>query len=90
MHDVLDTGAARGLFGDLVQELGGLDLFVYCSGMMQDIEPDEYDTEKDLAQLAVQPGRILIVHRAWAPGEDEADGPQLLELAQGYVKGEDT
>ena len=48
VHDVLRAEQAAGLFEQLVRELGGLDLFVYAVGIMPKIEPDEYDTEKDL------------------------------------------
>lgn len=52
-HDVANHGEVPALFEELVRELGGLDLLVYAAGIMPAIEPDEYDTEKDLAILDV-------------------------------------
>lgn len=52
-HDVLDTGDVPELFERLVRELGGLDLFIYASGIMPEVGPTEYDTAKDLEQIAV-------------------------------------
>ncbi len=55
-HDVTDAAAAPGVFDELVSELGGLDLFVYAAGVMPDVGPEEYDTEKDLAMIDVNLG----------------------------------
>jgi NAD(P)-dependent dehydrogenase (short-subunit alcohol dehydrogenase family) len=52
-HDVLDTDDVAELFERLVRDLGGLDLFVYASGIMPAVELDEYDTAKDLEQIAI-------------------------------------
>jgi len=52
-HDVLDTDEVPELFERLVRELGGLDLFVYATGVMPVVELDEYDTAKDLEQIAI-------------------------------------
>ncbi len=58
-HDVSDTDAVPALFEELVRELGGLDLFVFAAGIMPAVEPDEYDSEKDLAMLAVNLGGCI-------------------------------
>lgn len=52
-HDVQNHGEVPALFEELVRELGGLDLFVFAAGIMPEIEPDEYSTDKDLAILDV-------------------------------------
>ena len=52
-HDVTDVDAVPELFERLVRELGGLDLLVYAAGIMPGVEPEEYDTAKDLAMLDV-------------------------------------
>jgi NAD(P)-dependent dehydrogenase (short-subunit alcohol dehydrogenase family) len=58
-HDVTATNEIPELFERVVRELGGLDLFVYAAGIMPKIGRDEYDTEKDLAQLAVNVGGCI-------------------------------
>lgn len=52
-HDVLDAAAVPELFETVVRELGGLELFIYAAGVMPEVGPEEYDTEKDFKQLAV-------------------------------------
>jgi len=52
-HDVTDVASIPALFEQVVRELGGLDLAIYAAGIMPTIEADEYDTEKDLAQVEV-------------------------------------
>jgi short-subunit dehydrogenase len=59
VHDVRDTEAIPALFEELVRELGGLDLMIYAAGIMPSVEPDEYDTEKDLAMLSVNLGGCI-------------------------------
>jgi short-subunit dehydrogenase len=46
-HDVKDYASIPQLFQDLTQELGGLDLIIYSSGVMPKIGADEYDFAKD-------------------------------------------
>jgi len=58
-HDVTATAEVPGLFEELVRELGGLDLLVYAAGIMPEVAPDEFDTEKDLAILAVNTGGCM-------------------------------
>jgi short-subunit dehydrogenase len=52
-HDVTDVGAAPGLVERVARELGGLDLVVYCAGVMHSVAFEEYDTDKDLEMLRV-------------------------------------
>lgn len=52
-HDVRDTEAVPALFAEMTQQLGGLDLIVYASGIMPKVAPDEYSTQKDADQIAV-------------------------------------
>jgi len=52
-HDVRNPGEAAGLFAELTEELGGMDLVVYAAGVMPAVEPDEFDTEKDRAMVEV-------------------------------------
>jgi decaprenylphospho-beta-D-erythro-pentofuranosid-2-ulose 2-reductase len=52
-HDVKDFGAVSELFQTIVQDLGGLDLIVYASGVMPYVAHDEYDIEKDAEMIAV-------------------------------------
>ena len=41
------------MFSELVEELGGLDFICYAAGVMADVGPDEYPTDKDLKILQV-------------------------------------
>src|SRR5438105_3237141 len=41
-HDVKDYGEAPALFDRIVADLGGLDLFVYCAGIMPRVDEGEY------------------------------------------------
>lgn len=52
-HDVVRADEVPELFERIVRELGGLELVIYAAGVMPKIGLKEYDTEKDLAQLAV-------------------------------------
>jgi len=58
-HDVLASSEVPGLFERIVRELGGLDLFVYAAGIMSEVGPDEYDTNKDLNMLAINTGGCI-------------------------------
>ena len=52
-HDVTDYASIPGLLQQLVEKLGGLDLFIYNTGALQFVRPDEYDFEKDRAMMEV-------------------------------------
>ncbi|MBL8862270.1 MAG: SDR family NAD(P)-dependent oxidoreductase [Planctomycetes bacterium] len=58
-HDAARAHEVPELFAALVGELGGLDLLVYAAGIMPKVGPAEYDTEKDLDQLAVNVGGCI-------------------------------
>ena len=59
VHDVHDFDAVPELFDALVRELGGVDLVVFAAGIMPKTGRDEYDTAKDLDQLAVNLGACI-------------------------------
>ncbi|HEY3782200.1 MAG TPA: SDR family NAD(P)-dependent oxidoreductase [Fimbriimonadaceae bacterium] len=50
-HDVREYDKVPALFQEITKQLGGLDLFIYSSGVMPDVEMDEYDFDKDRAIL---------------------------------------
>ena len=52
-HNVKDVAAVPALFSQITQQLGGLDLIVYASGIMPHIGPDEYDAGKDAEIIAI-------------------------------------
>jgi decaprenylphospho-beta-D-erythro-pentofuranosid-2-ulose 2-reductase len=52
-HDVRSYDEAGPLFDRIVEELGGLDLLIYNSGVMPDVEEHEYNFEKDRLMLEV-------------------------------------
>lgn len=56
VHDVAEPADVPALFEELVRELGGLELLIYAAGIMPAGPPDGYDTEQDLAQIAVNLG----------------------------------
>jgi NAD(P)-dependent dehydrogenase (short-subunit alcohol dehydrogenase family) len=59
VHDVQRADLVPELFERIVRELGGLDLLVYAAGIMPKVGPREYDTQKDLDQLAVNVGGCM-------------------------------
>jgi len=58
-HDVNAIDEIPGLFETIIKDLGGLDLYVYAAGVMPDVEPEEYDTEKDLLMVDVNLGGAI-------------------------------
>jgi short-subunit dehydrogenase len=52
-HDVRELKEVAPLFDRICDELGGLDLVVYASGVMPEIEEGEYDTDKDRSMVEV-------------------------------------
>ena len=58
-HDVTDIGDVRRVFEELVRELGGCDLVIYAAGIMTPVEPQEYDTAKDLKILDVNTAGMI-------------------------------
>ena len=47
-HDVLNTADVPGLFEKICKDLGGLDLFIFSTGVMPVLPDDMYDTASDL------------------------------------------
>lgn len=58
-HDVHEFDAVPELFAELARELGGVDLVVFAAGVMPKLARDEYDTAKDIDQLAVNLGACI-------------------------------
>jgi decaprenylphospho-beta-D-erythro-pentofuranosid-2-ulose 2-reductase len=52
-HDVRRTEEIPALFQDICGQLGGLDMIVYAAGVMPEVGPEEFDTEKDLQMIDV-------------------------------------
>lgn len=52
-HDARATDQVPALLSDVLTQLGGLDLFVYCAGVYHRIGDEEYDSAKDLDIVAV-------------------------------------
>ena len=52
-HDVRDAQAVPALLERIAREQHGVHLLVYAAGIMPGVGPQEYDTEKDLEQIAV-------------------------------------
>jgi len=53
IHDVLDTGKVRGLLGDAISQLGGLDNLIFVSGILHIVNWREFELEKELQMLEV-------------------------------------
>jgi decaprenylphospho-beta-D-erythro-pentofuranosid-2-ulose 2-reductase len=53
VHDVRQTGEIESLFEECCRLLGGLDLIVYCAGVMPSVALDEFNFEKDSAMIDV-------------------------------------
>ena len=52
-HDVTALDQIPAMLQTLVKDMGGLDLFVDCAGVMPKVEINEFDLEKDQHMLAV-------------------------------------
>lgn len=52
-HDVTDYESVPALLQEICRDLGGLDLFIYASGTLPRVAPDEYSFEKDSAMVSV-------------------------------------
>ena len=50
-HDVSHTDEVPPLFQNILRDLGGIDLVVYCAGQQLRVAPAEYDFAKDQAML---------------------------------------
>lgn len=51
--DVLDYASTPALFDRIVEDLSGLDLFIYNAGVMPPVEESEYNFDKDRQMLEV-------------------------------------
>jgi short-subunit dehydrogenase len=60
-HDVRDFDATPALFDRIVEDLGGLGMLVYSSGVLPSISPTEYDFAKDREAVEVN----LLGMMAW-------------------------
>ena len=52
-HDVVNTSEVPELFLEITKQLGGLDLFVYNSGVMPDVDSHEFNFAKDMDMVNV-------------------------------------
>ena len=52
-HDVANTAEAAALFQQMTLDIGGLDLFIYCAGVMPEVGPEEFSFAKDKAMIDV-------------------------------------
>lgn len=52
VHDVTQFETIPAFFQRLLKDLGGIDAFVYCAGVMPKVEINEFDLEKDRQMLA--------------------------------------
>ncbi len=52
-HDVTDFDTVPSLFQDVCHQLGGLDLIIYCAGVMPDVGPTEFSFAKDQSMIDV-------------------------------------
>jgi NAD(P)-dependent dehydrogenase (short-subunit alcohol dehydrogenase family) len=58
-HDVTDTAGVQAAFTQLASEIENVELFVYAAGVMPEVGPTEYNTQKDLQQVAVNLGGAM-------------------------------
>ena len=79
VHDVSDVDAAEGLFAKIETELGPVDELHYVAGVMPDIEPDEFDLDKDRQQVIVN----MLGCIAWG----NAAARRFLERKAGTIVG---
>ncbi len=52
-HDVRQPAQVPELLQRMLRDLGGLDLFIYCAGVMYPSDPERFDAEQDLEVLQV-------------------------------------
>lgn len=61
VHDVTEFDKIPALFQEVTRQLGGLDLVIYCAGIMPEVGPDEFNFEKDQQIIATN----LLGAMAW-------------------------
>lgn len=65
VHDVTHFDEVPALFQEICKALGGLDLVIYCSGVMPEVAPSEFNFEKDRQMVDVNLlGAIAWLNRA--------------------------
>ncbi len=79
VHDVRDYASVPGLFQEIAHELGGLDLVVYASGVMPNVEENEYTFGKDRETIEVN----VLGAMAWL---DEA-ARRFTQVRSGVIVG---
>lgn len=47
VHDVMELNAVPALFQRVLKDLGGIDVFIYCSGVTIQVQIDEFNLDKD-------------------------------------------
>src|SRR5581483_8156785 len=77
VHDVRDRGEAGARFDAAVEALGGLDLLVYASGILERVREGEFDAEKD--------GRMLEVNLLGAVAWGDAAGALFQAQRRGTL-----
>ena len=64
-HDLQRTEEAGPLFESIITQLGGLDLFIYCAGVLNPVEITEFNSAKDLEMIAVNvTGAVVWMNKA--------------------------
>ncbi|MDF1838552.1 MAG: SDR family NAD(P)-dependent oxidoreductase [Planctomycetota bacterium] len=58
-QDVTDTDGVQAAFAALASQVGEVELFIYAAGVMPEVGPTEYNTQKDLRQVAVNLGGAM-------------------------------
>ncbi len=59
VNDVTDTDTVQAAFAQIASQVGQVELFIYAAGVMPDVGPTEYNTRKDMAQVAVNLGGAM-------------------------------
>lgn len=53
VHDATHFDSVNQVFLDTTEKLGGLDLVIYCAGVMPEVGPEEFSFEKDQQMIQV-------------------------------------
>jgi short-subunit dehydrogenase len=78
-HDVTNYSEVPELFQQITKDLGGIDVIIYCAGVMPDVKLDEYNFEKDKQIIEVN----LLGAMAWL---DEA-AKRFTSVEEGTIVG---
>lgn len=79
VHDASDLDAAEALLERIESELGTVEQLYYVAGAMPQVAPDEFDTDKDRLQVAVN----MLGCIAWV----NAAAPRFLARGRGHIVG---